>query len=293
MPNSPDVTAFLAALPPALRPSYEELADLEPAIARLVAAAEVTDPARFVTDLAARLPTDAPPAQALAAVRAADLALAMACARGEPAALVRFEAELFEQVDIAHARFRNLSITRDEVRQAMRDRLFVGTPPRIASYQGRGDLRAWVRMTAVRYLVDLARADSARPDRLSRESGDDEKLAEAATSGDDPELAFLKDRYRAEFKISFRNALEKLEPRDRNILRHRYLDGLEVAELATIYDVHRVSMSRTLSRIRDDLLAAIRNDFLSRLGVGSSELDSVMTLIASRLEVSLSGLLRK
>jgi RNA polymerase sigma-70 factor (ECF subfamily) len=217
----------------------------------------------------------------------------MACARGEPAALVRFEAELFDQVDLAHARFRNLSITRDELRQAMRERLFVGAPPRIASYQGRGDLRAWVRMTAVRYLVDVARADSARPDRLNPGGGDDEQLAEAATSGDDPELEFLKERYRAEFKIAFRSALEKLEPRDRNILRHRYLDGLEVGELATIYGIHRVSMSRTLSRIRDDLLAAIRSDFLGRLGVASTELDSVMTLIASRLELSLSGLLRK
>ena len=223
-------------------------------------------------------------------MREADLALAAACARGEPEAIARFERELFGEVDAAYARFRNASITRDELRQAMRDRLFVardGAPPRIASYQGRGDLRAWVRMATTRYLVDVVRADSARPDK----PGGDEHLADAATSNDDPELAFLKRQYRAEFRAAFAAAMTALDARDRNILRHRYLDGLEVNELATIYGIHRVSMSRTLSRIRDDLLAGIRRELLQR--VGSADVDSVMKLIASQLELSLSGLLRR
>jgi RNA polymerase sigma-70 factor (ECF subfamily) len=174
----------------------------------------------------------------------------------------------------------------------MRDRLFVAGPdaaPRIASYQGRGDLRSWVRMATTRYLIDVVRAESARPDRPT---GDDQ-LAAVATATDDPELAFLKQRYRTEFRAAFADALAKLEPRDRNILRHRYLDGLEIAELATIYGLHRVSMSRTLSRIRDELLAAIRRAFLSGLGVGQAELDGVMALIQSQLELSLSGLLKR
>jgi RNA polymerase sigma-70 factor (ECF subfamily) len=182
-----------------------------------------------------------------------------------------------------------MTLTRDELRQAMRDRLFVardGAPPRIASYEGRGDLRAWVRMATTRYLVDVIRADSVRPDR----PGGDDGLADVATAGDDPELAFLKQKYRAEFRAAFADAMASLGARDRNILRHRYLDGLEVNELATIYGLHRVSMSRTLSRIRDDLLAAIRRELLRRLG--SSELDSIMALVASQLELSLSRLLR-
>jgi len=226
------------------------------------------------------------------AARAADLALAQACARGEPDALARFERELFGEVDAAHARFRNVSLTRDELRQAMRDRLFVaraGAPPRVASYQGRGDLRAWVRMAVTRYLVDVVRAESARPDRPA---GDDQ-LADAATPSDDPELAFLKRQYRGEFRSAFAAALGTLDARDRNILRHRYLDGLEVNELAMIYDLHRVSMSRTLARIRDDLLAALRREMLRRLGAAGADLDSMMKLIASQLELSLSGLLRE
>src|SRR5262249_32321867 len=136
-----------------------------------------------------------------------------------------------------------------------------------------------------RYLVDVVRADSARPER----AGGDDQLADVATAGDDPELAFLKHQYREQFRAAFAAAVAALEPRDRNILRHRYVDGLEVNELATIYGLHRVSMSRTLSRIRDELLAGIGRN----LHTAGDELESIMALIASQLELSLSGLLRR
>lgn len=289
-----DVATFLAALDPALRETYAAYAELPAALARIVdePAEPALDVARFLGDVAMRLDADLPPDRALRAIRAADLALATACARGEPAALARFEQELTSQTAIVHGRSRGTPITLDELRQAMRDRLFVAGPggaPRIASYLGRGDLRAWLRMVTVRYLVDVVRADAARPDRPA---GDDE-LLDRASGGDDPELAFLKRQYRTEFRAAFEIALAALEPRDRNILRHRFLDGLEVAEVAMIYGMHRVSMSRVLGRLRDDLLAGIRREFLRRLGVGADELDSIMGLIGSQLELSLSGLLRR
>ena len=281
-------SAFLAALAPELRTAYAAWPGLVDELRRLVAEATATDPEQFVADVAARLPADVAPERALATVRAADLALATACSRVEPDALARCERELFGEVDAARARFRNVSLTADELRQAMRERLFVAqdrAAPRIASYQGRGDLRAWIRMATTRYLVDVVRAESARPDR----PGGEERFADAATASDDPELAFLKRTYRAEFRAAFADALASLEARDRNVLRHRYLDGLEVNELATVYGVHRVSMSRTLGRIRADLLTAIRRELGRRLG--SSELDSVMKLVSSQLELSLSRLL--
>jgi RNA polymerase sigma-70 factor (ECF subfamily) len=287
------VAAFLAALPGEVRERYAGSPELEALLAQLVATAAVAagDVARFLGDVAARLPPDEPPARALAAIRAADLALATACARGEPAALARFEAAYADQVAQAHRRYRGAPVTLDELRQAVRERLLVaapGTAPRIASYQGRGELGAWVRMVAVRHLLDLVRADGARPDR----PGGDDAFADRAIAGDDPELAFLKRQYRDAFRAAFGRALAGLEPRDRNILRHRYLDGLEVAEVATIYGMHRVSMSRVLGRLRDELLSAVRREFLGKLGLGAEELEGVMGLIGSQLELSLSRLLK-
>lgn len=290
---APLADAFLDAVDPAVRGSYAGFTGLEAALHALVDAAGGEEHRGFVAEVARRIDPELPPERALATVRAGELALALACARGEPAALARFEAEHFGQLDAVHGRFRRVAITRDELRQAMRERLFVaaeGAAPRIASYQGRGGLGAWLRMAATRYLLDVVRAESARPAITSR-SGD-EQLAELATAGDDPELAFLKRQYREHFRAAFAEAMGALPPRARNILRHRYLDGLEVAELATIYGLHRVTMSRTLTQLREDLLASIRQAFLRRLGIGAEELDQIMTLIASQLELSLSRLLR-
>ena len=288
------VTAFLAALEPALRERYAAMADLYGALAKLVAATNEPqlDVARFLGDVAIRIDANASPEVALAAMRAADLALATACARGEIEALARFDREMASQIASAFGRHRGAPITLDELHQAMRERLFVASSdaaPRIASYLGRGDLKAWVRMATARYMLDVARADAARPER----PGGDDALAELAIAGDDPELAFLKRQYREDFRAAFRAVLATLDARDRNILRHRYLDGLEVGEIATIYGMHRASMSRALGRIRDDLLAGIRREFLKRLGVGAEELDGIMVLIGSQLELSLSGLLRR
>lgn len=291
VPPAPDVAGFLAALEPAVRPRWAALPDLGARLAAVVEAARTDADSRvFLAYVAERIPAELEPDEVLASLRPGDLALARDCAAGVPGAIERFEAELFDEVDAAWARFRDPPLDRAELRQALRERLFVADerPARITGYQGRGALRAWVRMAATRHLLDQARARAVRPDR----PGADAELAELATAGDDPELGFLKRTYRADFRAAFAEALAGLDARSRNLLRHRYLDGLDVAAMASIYGLHRVSMSRTLSRVRDDLHAGIRRAFMRRLGVDQAELDSILALIGSHLEVSLAGLLR-
>ena len=92
------------------------------------------------------MPADGEPAAVLSAVRPAELALARACATGDAAALARFEAATFDEVDAAWAAVRSPPVERDELRQAVRTRLFVAgeQPARITGYHGRGPLRAWI-----------------------------------------------------------------------------------------------------------------------------------------------------
>src|SRR5262249_26465617 len=82
----------------------------------------------------------------------------------------------------------------DEVRQALRVRLLVapeGGRPRIADYAGRGPLRAWVGVAALRVALNLKRAAAPAGGDL---------LAELGTREPDPELRHLKKVYRAEFR---------------------------------------------------------------------------------------------
>ena len=109
-------------------------------------------PARAVAFAAARLEPSAEADDALAALRAADLYLACACADGDRAALVAFDRHYMREVDIALARMRMPAPRVADVKQLVRQRLFVGdgVPGKIVEYGGRGDLRRWVRSVAVR-----------------------------------------------------------------------------------------------------------------------------------------------
>src|SRR5688572_33291625 len=94
-----------------------------------------------------------------AEVDSEDVALAQACAAGDPAALATFEQRcLGAPLDRVLMRLGATSAEIDEVKQQLRLKLLVAEPdrkPRITEYSGRGALEAWVRVVAVRAFLDL------------------------------------------------------------------------------------------------------------------------------------------
>nr|MCU0676895.1 transcriptional regulator [Myxococcota bacterium] len=120
-----------------------------------------------------------------------EVALALACARKDRAALRKLEAEYFDGVHAALAAMKLPADLRDEALQETRRKLLVGDPPKIAAYAGRGSLRGLLKVTATRAAISLLRA-------RGRETNDDALVDEAGER--DPELAYLKARYRAVFR---------------------------------------------------------------------------------------------
>jgi RNA polymerase sigma-70 factor (ECF subfamily) len=215
---------------------------------------------------------------------AEDVYLACACANGVPGAI--------EALEHAYARelMRDLGPLAgheaDEFRQLLRQKLFTGTP-KIADYSGRGALRLWLGITAKRTYLD-ARKSLAR--RHQREEPVDAGLEHAL--GDDPELDYLKQRYRAEFKVAFEAALAALQPRQRNLLRLHVLHRVSIAKIAEMYAAHRMTISRWLEAARTVLLEGTRAELMKRLAIGDDELDSIMRLIDSRLDASIGRVLK-
>src|SRR5687768_4667204 len=85
------------------------------------------------------------------ALPAADLYLACACARGDGAAIARFERHHQPLFGRLAARARSLGVDGDELLQRLRVHLFTGVqgrPPAISTYTGRGPLGGWVRVVA-------------------------------------------------------------------------------------------------------------------------------------------------
>lgn len=210
-----------------------------------------------------------------------DLEWARACARGETEALTRFEAE-FRPLMVATARRFGSADFAQEVAQAVRERLLVADgerAPRIADYSGQGPLAGYVQAVTVRLSLNRLAAESRRP------VAGDEVVFDRADGRDDPEVTVLKTRYREEFKQAFAAAMESLEPDLRAALRLFYLDGLSLADLGRLYGWSVPTASRRLAATRETVLRATRDALGSKLKLSTTELDSVLRLIESRLSI--------
>ena len=217
-------------------------------------------------------------------LHAADLYLACACAAGDPAALAAFERAYLAKVGDLLRGVRPSPELVDEVRQHLRERLFLGERPRIEDYSGRGSLVSWLRVAALRAASNLRRSEDAR-DRVE---------AHAPAPGGvplDPELALVRSRHSHEFEQALRDAFGSLDERERNLLRLHFLDGLGIDGLAPVFGVHRATVARWLAAARQRLQDAVLELLRARLEVDAKELESLTRVVRSDLEISLQTLL--
>lgn len=290
MTATPLSEAFVRRLPSAVAGGWVESLALEAQLAEAISTARASwptldvDPELFVEHLARH----APSAGALQALNLGDLYLAFACLLGDSAALEAFEAKVLARVPSA-LRSTSSGLSDDDVLQALRLKLFVRhgeTSPRIEGYSGRGSLVSWLRAAAVRLSLDHARSN-----KIANNATDG--LADTPVSGADLDLAYLKQRYAPEFKAAFQQALSQLSARDQNLLRLQYLDGMSPDEIGRIYQTHRTTVWRWLTACRAKLLQLTREALAARVKVDQAELSSLMNVVHSQLDVSISRVLRK
>ena len=207
----------------------------------------------------------------------ADLYLAFACAEGQPAALRELDARYSQTIDRA---MRGLDARAlEDARQLLRQRLFAGAAPKITSYSGRGPLQGWLRVVAGRLRLELAGQKEA--------IAEDWAVAALAAAGDDPEIAYLKARYRADYKQALADAFAELPDRERTLLAQYHVDGLSIDELGALYGVHRVTASRWVLKAQDQLRQRVLRLLGDRLGLSAEALRSVTRLVRSQLSMRL------
>ncbi|MHB8876869.1 MAG: sigma-70 family RNA polymerase sigma factor [Myxococcaceae bacterium] len=242
----------------------------------------------FVLHLAARVGPDG--AGSLGSLHAADLYLACACARLDPRALAGFDEQVLPAVARALRRWDPSFALVDEVEQILRQRLLVaqgGAAPKIATYSGRGPLTKWLRASAIRTAISLRRGGKKEV------ALEDEAIADWSTPVSDPELDFIKGRYRAEFGDAFRASLAGLTSQERNVLRLHLLDGLNIEQIGNLYGAHRATVARWIARSRETLLEQTKRHLGEKLSLGRAELESLMGLLRSQLDVSINRFLVK
>ncbi|CAN5832328.1 hypothetical protein BH11MYX2_BH11MYX2_11930 [soil metagenome] len=227
-----------------------------------------------------------PPAVTLEGWSAEELYLATALNAADPQALAVFEAEYLRPLDHVLARFSDPALA-DDAKQVLRERLLVRTPerpPQIGTFTGRGPLAKWLEVAVVRTAVSLRR-------RVRDQPHDDEQLAGLQAAGDDLRLVHLKETYLAEFTKAWRAALRDLAARDRTLLRLHVLDRLPFEQLGPLYGVHATTVGRWVGQVRDRLSHRVREILRTELRISTEELESIVGLIQSRMDVTLGALL--
>ena len=286
------LAVFLAHLPEAMpRPGEARTDELRQELGLLLERAPGVvgeAQAALLAHVAGRLPASGDLLQALQRLHVEDLALAYRCGQGDADALAELEQQHLDVVPTALARMPDAAAHASEIAQQLRHRLLVGggdQAPRITQYAGRGDLRSWIRVAAVRCAIDMLRGKQ-REVSLS-----DRLLDDLTSAGADPEIDHLKRTYHAEFRRAFADVLASLSSRDRNVLRYHFLQGLNIEQIGAIHSVHRATVARWLASLRKDLLESTRKALARRLQVGDAEVESIMRLIRSQLDASIERLL--
>jgi RNA polymerase sigma-70 factor (ECF subfamily) len=219
--------------------------------------------------------------------RGPDLYLACACVTRGRGAIESFDRAYLPQMGAYLARLGPTPAFVDDVRQEVRDGLFIGrdgAPPRIAGYQGKGALASWVRVVALRVAMNMRRQP------WPAAADDDSELDRPAP--DDPEMDCEEERYRGAFDEAIRGAIAALDGEQRRILRRHFADGLTLDALAIELGVHRATVARRLAAARAALRIEARRRLQIALGVRESELSSLARVMRSRLDLRLRSVFR-
>ncbi|MBI5543327.1 MAG: hypothetical protein HY901_05525 [Deltaproteobacteria bacterium] len=221
-------------------------------------------------------------------LHAAELYLAFASACHDQSALAELEASYLGALDSTLRRAGCTSLGIDEVKSLLRERLLVGVEggrPKILEYSGRGELLAWIRISASR----IALRAQSRPGKECPAAGDE--LAQREVFLGDTELTFLKDKYSKELEAAFKQSLCLLSDTQRDLLRQHFLEGMTTEAIASAHGVHRATAVRWIAQARRSLIEGTRQLLERQLRLSSGEYQSMVRLVRSQLQLSLTQLL--
>lgn len=205
-----------------------------------------------------------------------DVVLAWACLARSSSALAHLDASALAPA-AAHARRTGLPAALvDDAVQLARIRLVVADAeraPGLRAYRGRGSLAAFVRTVVTRIALDLQRRD--------RESPADDLVATLAGTTDDPELAYMRDRYAGALRDALRLAWHALAAHERFVLGLQLHEKLDLDAIAQLYQIHRATAARRAASARATLVAGTRAELRKALDVGDTTVDSILRVVTT------------
>jgi RNA polymerase sigma-70 factor (ECF subfamily) len=237
----------------------------------------------FVRYLAARVRVQ-DDLKSLGSLHADDLGLAFGCVQGDPQASSEVRRRIVGDPVRVQRHLKASASFVDELFQVLSITLLVGEPPDepgIGNYSGRGTLKSWLGAATFHAAMNLRRGRANQPTAQVETESLSSELS-------DPELSWIRERHRKDFNAAFREALQAQTSRDRNVLRLYFVDGLSVESIGKLYQVNRSTISRQLAATRGRVLQGVRATLVRQLRLDPAQADSLLRLLTSQLDVSLT-----
>lgn len=219
----------------------------------------------------------------VAGVDVEGLVLAAACVARLDAALAALDRDVLPDVRKVLLRRAEGAVV-DDVLQQTRFKLVLASPPGLSQYAGRGPLAGFVRTVAVHLLTNLEVA--------TKPSESDERLATLPGAAE-VEAGLLRADQQQHFKAAFQAAVGELTVRQRSLLRLNLVEGLSIDEIAPMFGAHRSSAARWLVEAKELLAKLTRAELASRLGLEGEALESLLTSVQNRFDLSLQSALKE
>ncbi|HEY5957693.1 MAG TPA: sigma-70 family RNA polymerase sigma factor [Polyangiaceae bacterium] len=215
----------------------------------------------------------------------ADFYLCCACAAGDRIALGVFEQQASELVRGVVARMCRDKDMVCETLQEFWNKVLVGPEARVRDYTGSGPLLAWLQVAATRAALDRLRKQRGAS---SRETELEESFVDQAFG---PETMLVLAKYRQPFREALRQAIARLSPKERNLLRMHVAGRCTIDQIGRVYNVHRATAARWLERAKLEVIRSVRAELaISGPMLTDSEFQSIVRVVGSELDVGVSVL---
>jgi RNA polymerase sigma-70 factor, ECF subfamily len=227
---------------------------------------------------------------ALEKLEVADVYFCCACLQGIPAALTQLEQTHLASISAFIGHFDRSPAFVDDVASAVREKLLVNqggnqAGPRLAHYLGQGPLHSWIAVVSQRTALDQLRQQKRIVPM------DDSALESHLSNSSDPDMALVKARLRGQFEDALRAALARLTVRERTAFRLTLIAGFPLEKVGAMYQVNASTVSRWLAKARETLLAEMQRFLRERQDLDPADLESMVRLVGSQVDISLSRLL--
>jgi RNA polymerase sigma-70 factor (ECF subfamily) len=221
-----------------------------------------------------------------------DLALAVACARGDEAAWGDFYRD-YRSYLINIAR----TMTQDAgAAEQLADSTFAELyglresagvrVSKFSFYSGRGSLRGWLRAVVFQLSADQHRQTSRLVQTEEPEDMDRLASASAVEHPVVPEVSFVNDRYRAGVADALRRAIQELESRERLLLAYYYYEEMTLREIGQLFDVHEATISRWLTKVQKRVRKLVEKSLARDHGFNRREVSEAIQLAAEEMNHS-------